>query len=87
MDTSIPQWFDPMQFPPLAIYYGEEDYLVDAESFLERLEKKEQVRLLRAVKLEYEASQCGIFHAFKFTDDTISIVIFIWLVSGRSSSI
>jgi hypothetical protein len=56
MDISLPQWFDPTQFPALAIYYGGEDYLVDAESLLERLREKEQVRLIRATKLEYEVS-------------------------------
>jgi lysosomal acid lipase/cholesteryl ester hydrolase len=41
MDNSSPQWFNPTQFPPLAIYYGEKDYLVDAESLLERMSEKE----------------------------------------------
>jgi hypothetical protein len=61
MDTSLPQWFSPMEFPPLAIYYGDQDHLVDAESFLERLEVNEKVRLIRAVKLKYEASG---YHSF-----------------------
>ncbi|KIM84051.1 hypothetical protein PILCRDRAFT_6891 [Piloderma croceum F 1598] len=54
MDTSLPQWFNPTQFPPLAVYYGGEDYLVDADSLLKRLENKEQVRLIRVTKLECE---------------------------------
>jgi len=57
MDTSLPQWFEPTQFPPLAIYHGGEDYLVDAESLLERLRENEQVRLIRVVRLECEVSQ------------------------------
>jgi len=54
MDTTVPQWFDPELFPPLAIYYGAEDYLVDAESLLQRLENQEKVKSMRVQKLEYE---------------------------------
>lgn len=56
MDVSIPQWFDPNVFPPLAIYYGGEDYLVDADRLLERLREKESVNLIKTVKLECEVS-------------------------------
>jgi hypothetical protein len=81
MDTSLPQWFDSAQFPPLAIYYGGEDYLVDAESLLERLKEKEQVRLIRSVRLECEVSQCGLRSIGAVNVKQFSTVISIWLVS------
>jgi hypothetical protein len=54
MDTALPRWFDPKLFPPLAIYYGGQDYLVDTESLLQRLKDKEKVKLIRVQKLECE---------------------------------
>lgn len=56
MDTALPRWFDPKLFPPLAIYYGGQDYLVDTESLLQRLKDKEKVKLIRVQKLECEVS-------------------------------
>jgi lysosomal acid lipase/cholesteryl ester hydrolase len=79
MDTTVPQWFDPELFPPLAIYYGVEDYLVDAESLLQRLENKEKVKLMRVQKLEYEvsATHSSVRKRSYSLKDGLSIVIFI----------
>lgn len=67
MDASSPQWFDG-DFPPLAIYYGGQDFLVATEPLLERLENCEKrVQLLRTVKLD----ECEVCHFKRGIDDTL----------------
>lgn len=54
MDTNLPHWFDPGLFPPLSIFYGSEDYLVDTKSLLTRLKEKESVEVIRTEELPCE---------------------------------
>ncbi|KAG8957210.1 hypothetical protein FRC03_010370 [Tulasnella sp. 419] len=62
MDESFPQWFDE-RFPPLAIYYGGKDYLVNVEKLLARLSTKEKaVKVVRVEKLDL-AEHCDFYYA------------------------
>ncbi|KDQ65123.1 hypothetical protein JAAARDRAFT_168018 [Jaapia argillacea MUCL 33604] len=62
LEERVPRWFD-QRFPPLLIYYGGRDFLVDTENLLERLRKHEEhVRLLKVVKLD-EAEHCDFYLA------------------------
>jgi len=55
LDPSLPRWFDPPTFPPLALYYGSQDYLVDAEKLLARLEAHEKgVKVVRTCRIDCE---------------------------------
>ncbi|KAF7974323.1 hypothetical protein HWV62_12366 [Athelia sp. TMB] len=63
LDPARPRWFDPKTFPPLALYYGGQDYLVDAEKLLERLSTREGVRVIRTCKIECE--HCDFYLAGK----------------------
>lgn len=61
LDTNISQWFDPQLFPPLSVFYGSEDYLVDSESLLARLKEKESVNVIRTEKLPCEVGLAASF--------------------------
>lgn len=51
-DTSIDQPWFPASFPPLAIYYGDIDYLVLGKPLVDRITRSEpNVRLLKASEL------------------------------------
>ena len=60
MDTNLPRWFDPRLFPPLSVFYGSEDYLVNSESLLARLKEKERVKVIRTEILPCEVSLVAI---------------------------
>jgi len=79
MDPLVPEWFTP-EFPPLAIYYGGRDYLVDTTTLLERLKTREpSVKVVRTRCLEL-AEHCDFYygkpflvpHTFRFTNHTNS---------------
>ncbi|KIM27300.1 hypothetical protein M408DRAFT_330180 [Serendipita vermifera MAFF 305830] len=62
MDVDLPQWWDE-RFPPLAIYYGGNDYLVAAEPLLERLATKEKhVKVIRAERVPL-SEHCDFYWA------------------------
>lgn len=62
MDVDLPQWWDE-HFPPLAIYYGGNDFLVAAEPLLERLATQEKhVEVIRAERVPL-SEHCDFYWA------------------------
>jgi len=62
LDTSMSQWFD-SRFPPLAMYYGGRDSLIDTESLLQRLKSNEpEVKVIRSMKVD-KAEHCDFYYA------------------------
>lgn len=62
MDVELPQWWDE-HFPPLAIYYGGHDFLVNAEPLLDRLATKEKhIKVIRAEQIAL-SEHCDFYWA------------------------
>ncbi|KAG8906447.1 hypothetical protein FRB99_006863 [Tulasnella sp. 403] len=61
LDASVPQWFDD-RFPPVSIYYGGCDYLVDVPALLDRLKTERHVRVNRVTRID-EAEHCDFYYA------------------------
>ncbi|KAG9017390.1 hypothetical protein FRB93_007504 [Tulasnella sp. JGI-2019a] len=61
LDTTLPKWFD-SRCPPLSIYWGGKDTLIDTDALVERLKTEPAVTVLRTVKLE-EAEHCDFYYA------------------------
>jgi hypothetical protein len=62
MDVELPQWWDD-HFPPLAIYYGGHDFLVNAEPLLDRLATKEKhIKVIRAEQIAL-SEHCDFYWA------------------------
>lgn len=61
LDTTIPKWFD-SRFPPLAVYYGGCDTLIDTEALVDRLKTQEpDVKVIRTVRFD-QAEHCDFYY-------------------------
>jgi len=62
LDPSMPKWFD-RRFPPVAIYYGGSDTLIDVDALIERLKCQEtEVKVIRTLKLD-QVEHCDFYYA------------------------
>jgi len=62
LDPTLSPWFN-SSFPPLFVYYGGRDSLVDVDALLRRLQEDEPgVRLMRSERLE-QAEHCDFYYA------------------------
>ncbi|KAG8889078.1 Mannose-6-phosphate isomerase [Tulasnella sp. 332] len=61
LDTTLPRWFD-SGCPPLAIYWGGKDTLIDTDALVERLKTEPDVTVIRTVKQE-QAEHCDFYYA------------------------
>ncbi|EJD54162.1 alpha/beta-hydrolase [Auricularia subglabra TFB-10046 SS5] len=63
LDPTLARWFEDETFPPLAIFHGGRDFLVQTEPLLERLRRVETgVRVIRAEKIEL-SEHCDFYWA------------------------
>ncbi|KAG9012297.1 hypothetical protein FRB94_006328 [Tulasnella sp. JGI-2019a] len=61
LDTTLPKWFD-SRCPPLSIYWGGKDTLIDTDALVGRLKTEPAVTIIRTVRLE-EAEHCDFYYA------------------------
>jgi len=61
LDVTMPKWFD-SRFPPLAVYYGGRDALIDTEALLARLKTETDVKVIRTLRLD-QAEHCDFYYA------------------------
>lgn len=77
MDVTLPKWWED-GFPPLSLFSGGNDFLICADSLMERLREKEtDVKIVRAEKIELSEVSISLFLVITTLTNLSSTVIFI----------